>query len=123
MLLEHCGATVLTACGSVGEIEGKLTPSLDLILIDATNVGKGRGEELCGIVKRGHPSACVALLVQPEVSTVDETKADRVINRRGPRRILVEIDELLGGRLDLKLWEEQARYALEGGSPRTPERA
>ena len=121
MLLEDCGAMVTTACGIVTDIEAKLTPLLDLILIDATNVGRRRGEELCGVVKRAHPVACVALLVQPEVNTVENTQADHVISRTGPRRILVEIDELLGGRLDLNLWEEHARYAEENHPPRSPE--
>ena len=34
--------------------------------------------------------------------------ADRVIHRAGPRRMLVEINELLNGRLDVELWEKRA---------------
>jgi CheY-like chemotaxis protein len=104
-LLEDCGAIVFTARGSEEALRETLHEVVDLVLIDATNVGLEQGEKLCGIVKSLRPSECVAMLVQPEIDILTETLADRVIYRSGPRRILVEINEVLNGRLDVDLWE------------------
>ena len=105
MLLEDCGAIVLTARGSAEALRETLHQPVDLVLIDATNVGLEQGEKLCTIVKSLRPSECVALLVKPELDDPSRTQADRVIYRSGPRRILVELNEMLDGRLDVDLWE------------------
>jgi hypothetical protein len=104
-LLEDCGAIVFTARGSEEALRETLDEPVDLVLIDATNVGLEHGEKLCGIVKSLRPSECVAMLVQPEVGIPTNTLADRVMYRSGPRRLLVEINEVLDGRLDVDLWE------------------
>jgi hypothetical protein len=108
LLLEDCGAEVFTARGSEESVRATLNDPVDLVLIDATNVGLEHGEKLCGLVKSLRPSECIALLIKPEFGTPTATLADRVIYRTGPRRILVEINELLHGRLDVELWEERA---------------
>jgi response regulator RpfG family c-di-GMP phosphodiesterase len=105
MLLESCGAKVLTACGEPSEMKEKLQNSLDLVLIDSTNVGFARGEELCGLVKSEKPSRCVALLATPEMGLVENSLADHIIFRTGTRQMLVEINELIGERMDVNLWE------------------
>jgi CheY-like chemotaxis protein len=107
MLLESYGAKVLTARGVPEAIQETVMEPADLVLIDASNVGLEHGERLCGIVKSLRPGEPVALLVAPERGIPTETQADRVIYRTGPRRILVEIDEMLDGRLGVKLWEGQ----------------
>jgi hypothetical protein len=105
MLLEDCGAIVFTARGSEEAVRETLHDPVDVVLIDATNVGLEQGEKLCGIVKTLRPSECVAMLVTPEIGIPSNTLADRVIYRTGPRRILVELNEVLDGRLDINLWE------------------
>ena len=105
MLLEDCGAIVFTARGSEEALRETVRDAVDLVLIDATNVGLEQGEKLCRIVKTMRPSECVAMLVTPEIDILSNTLADRVIYRTGPRRILVELNEILNGRLDLDLWE------------------
>ena len=108
MLLQDCGAEVFTARGSEESVRATLNDPVDLVLIDATNVGLEHGEKLCGLVKRLRPSERIALLIKPEIGIPTETMADRVIHRSGPRRMLVEINELLNGRLDVELWEKGA---------------
>ena len=105
MLLEDCGAIVFTARGSEEAVRETLNDPVDLVVIDATNVGLEQGEKLCGIVKSIRPSECVAMLVTSEIDITSNTLADRVIYRTGPRKILVELNEFLGGRLDVDLWE------------------
>jgi hypothetical protein len=105
MLLEDCGAIVFTARGSEEAVRETLRDPVDLVVIDATNVGLEQGEKLCGIVKTLRPSDCVAMLVTPEIDIPSNTLADRVVHRTGPRRILVELNEMLDGRLDVNLWE------------------
>jgi CheY-like chemotaxis protein len=105
MLLESCGAKVFTACGEPSEVREKLQNSLDLVLIDSTNVGFARGEQLCGLVKSETPSRCVALLAKPEMGLIEKSSADHVILRAGTRQMLVQINELLGERLNVNLWE------------------
>jgi CheY-like chemotaxis protein len=109
MLLESCGAEVFTAAGTEEALREALKDPVDLAIIDATNVGLEHGETLCRIIKNIHPSKCVALLIEPEMGLPNHTLADRIIPRTGPRRMLVEINELLGGRLDLNLWEGRIR--------------
>lgn len=104
-LLEDCGAIVFTARGSEEALRETLDDPVDFVLIDATNVGLEQGEKLCSIVKSLRPSECVAMLVQPEIGIPTDTLADRVIYRSGPRKILVEINEVLDGRLNVNLWE------------------
>lgn len=108
MLLQDCGAEVFTARGSEESLRATLNDPVDLVLIDATNVGLEHGEKLCALVKSLRPPECIALLVKPEIGIPTETIADRVIHRTGPRRMLVEINELLDGRLDVELWEKKA---------------
>jgi response regulator RpfG family c-di-GMP phosphodiesterase len=108
MLLQDCGAEVFTARGSEESVRATLADPVDLVLIDATNVGLEHGEKLCRLVKSLRPSECIALLIKPEIGIPTETMADRVIHRTGPRRMLVEINELLNGRLDVELWEKRA---------------
>ncbi len=110
LLLEHCGAKVYTACGQPGDIEGKLAAALDLVLIDSTNVGLQRGEELCHVVKSVDPSRCVAMLATPDTGVGANTRADHLILRTGPRQMLVEINELLHDRLNVNLWESSTRH-------------
>jgi CheY-like chemotaxis protein len=105
MLLEDCGAIVFTARGSEEALRETIHDPVDVVLIDATNVGLEQGEKLCSIVKSLRPSECVAMLVTPELDIPSNTLADRVIHRTGPRRILVELNEVLDGRLDVNLWE------------------
>jgi CheY-like chemotaxis protein len=105
MLLEDCGAIVFTARGSEEAVRETLHDPVDLVVIDATNVGLEQGEKLCGIVKTLRPSDCVAILVTPEIDIPSNNLADRVIHRTGPRSILVELNEVLDGRLDVDLWE------------------
>jgi CheY-like chemotaxis protein len=107
ILLESYGAKVFTARGTSEAIRETVLEPADLVLIDASNVGLEHGERLCGLVKSLRPGEPVALLVAPERGIPTETQADRVIYRTGPRRILVEIDEMLDGRLGVKLWEGQ----------------
>jgi len=107
MLLEDCGAIVFTARGSEEALRETIHDPVDVVLIDATNVGLEQGEKLCSIVKSLRPSECVAMLVTPEIGIPSNTLADRVIHRTGPRRILVELNEVLDGRLDVKLWERK----------------
>jgi len=104
-LFENCGATVFTARGTEEALQEVISEPVDLVLIDGTNVGLDHAERLCQIVKALRPSECVAMLVQPQIGVPSHTLADRVIPRSGPRRMLVEVNEILGGRLDLNLWE------------------
>jgi CheY-like chemotaxis protein len=104
MLLEDCGAEVFTARGVEEAIRETLHDPVDLVVIDVTNVGLEHGVMLCELVKSIHPSQRVALLVKPEMGLPSSSRADRVIFRTGPRKILVEINEMLDGRLDLNLW-------------------
>lgn len=94
-------------------IRETLERPVDLVLIDATNVGLEKGALFCEIVKRLRPSETVALLVLPETSISSETMADRIILRAGPRSFLVEVDEILGGRLDIDLWRGERQDADE----------
>ncbi len=105
LLLEACGANVLTACGEEKAIQEAVVDQVDLILIDATNVGLEHGEKICRIVRAIRPDQRIGLLVQAEQGQPFDTSADRVIFRTGPRRILVDINEMLQGRLDLDLWQ------------------
>jgi hypothetical protein len=114
MLLESCGARVFTACGEASEVKEKLQNHLDLVLIDSTNVGFARGEQLCHLVKVVTPSRCVALLAKPEMGLAEKSSADHLILRSGARQMLVEINELLGERLDVNLWESKYRHADNG---------
>jgi CheY-like chemotaxis protein len=114
MLLEKHGVCVLTACGTAEAIREIVFESVDLVLIDATNVGIDHGEMICGLVRTIHPEQKVALLIKKEMGTPEETKADRVILRTGPRRLLVEIDEMLGGRLALDLWRMPQSRVIQG---------
>jgi CheY-like chemotaxis protein len=109
MLLEDCGAKVFTARGVEEAIRETLHDPVDLVVIDVTNVGLEHGVMLCDLVKGIHPSQCVALLVKPEMGLPSSSKADRVIFRTGPRKILVEINEMLDERLDLNLWNSRGQ--------------
>jgi response regulator RpfG family c-di-GMP phosphodiesterase len=100
-LLESCGATVSTARGTAEAIVETIVDPADLILIDATNVGAEHGVFLCGIVKRLRPAKRVALLAFSDTDIPADTPADRVIYRNDPRQLLVEINEILDGRLKL----------------------
>ena len=120
-LLEHCGAAVITARGSEEALQQTLHEPVDLVLIDATNIGVERGEKLCGLVKRHRPHECVAMLIQPELDALPDTEADRVIHRSGPGKILVEINEMLDGRLDINLWEGQGFNEDQDRSTGKPE--
>jgi hypothetical protein len=117
LLLEDCGAEVFTARGSEEALRDTLHDPVDLVLVDGTNVGFEQGEKLCAIVKSLRPSEYLALLVNPELGIPAHTIADRVIFRSGPRRILVEINEVLGGRLNLALWEDKDEHENEDRSP------
>jgi DNA-binding NtrC family response regulator len=99
-LLESCGATVSTARGTAEAIVETILDPADLILIDATNVGPEHGAFLCGIVKTLRPSKPVALLAFHDTE-IPPTSADRIIYRNDPRQLLIEINEMLGGRLKL----------------------
>lgn len=101
MLLESCGALVFTARGTEEAVRETALEPVNLVLIDATNVGREHGEFLCGIVKAINPSEFVALLLMPDGGIPRATLADRVIFRNGPRRLLVEINEILQGGLKL----------------------
>jgi len=96
----------MTACGEIMTIREVMEQPADLVLIDATNVGLEHGEKICGIVRDLRPEQLIGLLIQPEIGVPPETRADRVIARTGPRRILVEANEMLKGRLDLDLWRD-----------------
>jgi hypothetical protein len=109
MLLQECGAEVFTARGSEESVRATFNDPVDLVLIDGTNVGLEHGEKPCGLVKSLRPSECLALLIKPKFGIPTETLADRVIHRTGPRRMLVEINELLHGRLDVEPWEKKGR--------------
>lgn len=98
-LLESCGARVTTARGMAEAIVETILDPADLILIDATNVGPEHGALLCGIVKSLRPSKSVALLVFSDTEIPANTPADRVIYRNDPRQLLMEINEMLDGRL------------------------
>jgi response regulator RpfG family c-di-GMP phosphodiesterase len=100
-LLENCGATVSTARGTAEAIVETILDPADLILIDATNVGPEHGAFLCGIVKKLRPSKPVALLAFSDTEIPPTTPADRVIYRNDPRQLLIEINEMLDGRLKL----------------------
>ncbi len=84
MLLEDCGAIVFTARGSEEALRETMREPVDVVLIDATNVGMEQGEKLCGIVKSLRPSKCIVMLVTPELDIPSNTLADRVIYRSGP---------------------------------------
>ena len=114
MLLESCGAEVYTACGRADDIAHKLQYSLDLVLIDSTNVGLKRGEQLCRMVKAYDNSRCVAMLARPETGVAADAIADHLILRTGPRQMLVEINELLKDRLDINLWKSSSRHGDQG---------
>jgi len=105
MLLESCGAKVSTACGEIMAIHEAILHPVDLVLIDATNVGWEHGEKICGIVRGIRPDQLIGLLVQAECGVPANTSADRVIHRTGPRRMLVEANEMLKGRLNVDLWQ------------------
>ncbi len=104
-LLEACGASVSTACGELMAIREAILHPVDLVLIDATNVGLEHGEKICEIVRSIRPDQLIGLLVQPECGIPTDTSADRVIHRTGPRRMLVEANEMLSGRLNVDLWQ------------------
>lgn len=120
-LLEDAGALVFTARGSQEAVRETLQDPVDLVIIDATNVGVEHGENLCSIVKALRPSECVAMLVVPEMDIPSVTNADRIIYRSGPPKMLVELNELLGGRLDIDLWEGKHIYEDEDRSVRRSE--
>jgi response regulator RpfG family c-di-GMP phosphodiesterase len=109
MLLEDCGAEVFTARGVEEAVRETLHDPVELVVIDVTNVGLEHGVMLCDLVKSIHPSQCVALLVTPEMGLPSSSRADRVIFRTGPRKILVEINEMLDGCLDLNLWNTRGQ--------------
>jgi DNA-binding response OmpR family regulator len=114
LLLESCGATVSTACGDASEVREKLKKSLDLVLVDSTNVGSARAEQLCQLVKKTMPSSPIALLAKPELGLSAKLSADHLILRTGTRQMLVEINELLDERLDVNLWESKYGHADKG---------
>jgi CheY-like chemotaxis protein len=114
MLLEGCGAEVETACGDPSLLARKLGRPLDLVLIDSTNVGFSRGEELCSIVKALDSTTCVAMLATPELGIAEVTSADRLILRTGPRQILRQVNELVHDRLDVNLWETSNTHGDQG---------
>ncbi len=106
LLLESCGATVKTACGELMALQETIQQEADLILIDATNVGFEHGEKICAMVREIRPDQQIGLLVQPEIGKPENTSANRVIFRTGPRRLLMEANEMLDGRLSLDLWQD-----------------
>ncbi len=110
MLLESVGAQVFIACGTKEAIREILLDPVDLVLIDLTNVGLEHGKALSKIVKGIHPSQMVALLVKSETQLPSDIEADHVIRRSGPRQMLVTINELLDGRLNLDLWRHRYKY-------------
>jgi hypothetical protein len=55
LLLEACRATALTACGEIMAIHEAMVHPVDLVLIDATNVGLEHGEKICAIVRDIRP--------------------------------------------------------------------
>ena len=110
MLLEDCGAEVFTARGTKEAVQETFSDPVDLVVIDVTNVGIEHGAMLCDLVKGIHPWQCVALLATEEVEPRLSIKADRVIYRTGLRRILVEINEMLDGRLDVSLWKSRGGH-------------
>ena len=114
MLFESCGATVYTACGDRSDVEKSLQHPLDLVIIDSTNVGYERGEQLCSLVKQVAPSLGVALLAKPESGLPEKSSADHLVLRTGPRQMLVRINELLGERLDVNLWKLKSKHVNEG---------
>ncbi|HLI76944.1 MAG TPA: hypothetical protein VKV02_08355, partial [Acidobacteriaceae bacterium] len=73
MLLENCGAEVYTACTHPSDLVEKLRLPLDLVLIDATNVGFEQGEYICNAVKKLDSSRCVAMLAKPEMGVNEST--------------------------------------------------
>jgi len=99
LLLENCGAEVSMACGDASDLVEKLRQPLDLVLIDSTNVGFSRGEELCHIVKSFGFTTRVAMLATPELGIPESTCTDRLILRTGPRLMLRKINELVDDRL------------------------
>jgi CheY-like chemotaxis protein len=101
LLLEDCGAEVVTARGAMEAIKDALSERYELAVIDVTNVGTEYGEKICAMVKTIHPTVCVALLATPELGLPASSHADRVIYRGDPRSLLVELNELLKGRLNL----------------------
>jgi CheY-like chemotaxis protein len=107
MLLQASGAIVFTARGSAEALYETLRDSVDLVLIDATNVGVEQGEKLCDIVKSLRPSDRVAMLFAPGTDVPSNSRADRIFYRSGPRRLLVQLNELLDNRLKVNLWEGQ----------------
>jgi CheY-like chemotaxis protein len=117
LLLEENGAIVYTACGVREAIQETLTEPADLVLIDATNVGLDHAEMLCEFVKSLHPNQCVALLVRKDTGRPQNTRADRVIFRGGPRQFLTEVNELIGGRFDLNFWRRGKDERAPSSSP------
>ena len=114
LLLENCGAEVVTACTHPSDLVEKLRLPLDLVLIDSTNVGFVQGEYICNAVKTLNASRCVAILAKPELGVNESTSADRLILRTGPRQMLVEINELLGERLDVNIWDTSTTHGDQG---------
>jgi hypothetical protein len=60
------------------------------------------------------------MLVQPEIGIPAHTFADHVVYRSGPRRMLVEVNELLDGRLDVDLWGGREQDENEDRSTGNP---
>jgi hypothetical protein len=118
VITEACGAKVFTARGTIQAIHETFIEPVDLALIDATNIRLEHAELPCGVVKGIRPVECVALLVESERGIPSETRANRVICRRGPCGLLAEVNELLQGRLKLNLWEDQNPHEAEDASSR-----
>ncbi len=116
LLLESCGAKVYTACGRASKVREELGHELDLVLIDSTNVGMARGEQLCDLVKSVSTLHCVALLAAVELGMAEPANADFLIPRSGPRELLVRTNELLDRRLDINLWESTTKHGNNGTS-------
>ena len=116
LMLEDCGAEVLTARGSVDSVREAIDEPVDLIVIDGTNVGIDHSVALCSILKQARPTECLALLITRETSIPSHIAADKVIHRDGPRRMLVELNELVGGRLEVSLWGQRSENENRSGT-------
>jgi len=98
LIFEAHGAEVTTGRGTRESIHELLREPVDLILIDATNVGFRHAEFICETAKKIQPSIPAAMLVLPHTEVPDNTQADRIIYRSSAAHIVSEVYDLLQSR-------------------------
>jgi hypothetical protein len=119
-LFEDCGAEVFTARGSPEPVRVTSNDPVDLVLVDATNVGLEHGEKLCGLVKSLRPVRGRCIAHQARIWHPNRNNGCSGDSKDGPSQKVGRINELLRGCLDVDLWEKRADDEDEGRSMGEP---